>query len=356
MAGLESGPEDPNLLNVHDYERAAARVLSPGAMAYYSGGAMDEATLAANRDAFSRHHLVPRMMRDVSHVDLGVTVFGRRWRLPLWSAPTALQQLAHVEGELAAARACKARDVTYTLSTSASTDMEDVARVGGPRWFQVYLLEDLGARKAMIERAISHGYEALMLTVDLQRLGRRERDPKAAFSIPNHIGLPNIGRAAGVDPLDAASVPFTPVVTWKDLEWLAKLGRPVIVKGILHPDDAKQALDCGAAAIAVSNHGGRQLDRAIGALDALPKVVDAVAGRAPVFVDGGFRRGTEVLIALALGATAVGLGRPILWGLSVAGEQGVARVLDLVTHELELSMALSGCASLKDVGRALLSQ
>jgi 4-hydroxymandelate oxidase len=246
--------------------------------------------------------------------------------------------------------------VTYTLSTSASTDMEDVARVAGPRWFQVYLLEDHGARKAMVERAIAQGYEALVLTVDLQRLGRRERDPKAGFVIPDQIGLPNIGRAAGVDPLDAASVPFTPADTWKDLEWLARFGKPVIVKGVLHPDDAKLALDHGAAGIGVSNHGGRQLDRAIAALDALPKIVDAVAGRAPVFVDGGFRRGTEVLIALALGATAVGLGRPILWGLSVAGEQGVGRVLDLVTHELELSMALCGCASLKDVGRALLSQ
>jgi 4-hydroxymandelate oxidase len=356
MSRLEAGPEDPNLLNVHDYERAAAKVLKPGAMAYYSGGAMDEVTLAANRDAFAKHHLVPRMMRDVSSIDTSLTVFGRKWKVPLWSAPTALQLLAHADGELGAAKACKAREVTYTLSTSASTDMEDVARVAGPRWFQVYLLEDPGARKAMIERAIAHGYEALVLTVDLQRLGRRERDPKAGFSIPEHIGLPNIGRAAGVDPRAAASVAFSPVVTWKDLEWLAKFGKPVIVKGVLHPDDAKLALDHGAAAVAVSNHGGRQLDRAISALDALPKVVDAVAGRAPVFVDGGFRRGTEVLIALALGATAVALGRPILWGLSVAGEQGVARVLDLITHELELSMALSGCASLKDVGRALLSQ
>lgn len=356
MVGLEAGPEDPNLLNLHDYERAAAKLLSPGAMAYYSGGAMDEVTLAANRIALSRHHLVPRMMREVPSVDLSLTVFGRKWRVPFWSAPTALQRLAHAEGELAAAKACKARDVTYTLSTSASTDMEDVAQVAGPRWFQVYLLEDLGARKAMIERAVANGYEALVLTVDLQRLGRRERDSKAGFVIPEHLGLPNIGRAAGVDPLDAASVPFAPTLSWKDLEWLAGFKKPVIVKGILHPDDAKLALEHGASGIGVSNHGGRQLDRAIAAIDALPKIVDAVAGRAPVFVDSGFRRGSEVLIALALGATAVGLGRPILWGLSVGGEQGVGRVLDLITQELELSMALSGCASLKDVSRALLSQ
>ena len=356
MAGLESQPEDPNLLNLHDYERVAATKLSAGALAYYSGGAMDEVTLADNRAAFSRRTLVPRVMRDASSVDCSRMVLGRKWRSPFFTCPTALHQLAHFDGELATAKACLARDVTMTLSTSASVDLAQVAEVAGPRWFQVYLLEDLGARKAMIERAVAHGYEALMLTVDLQRLGRRERDARAGFSIPDGIGLPNIAHAAGVAPAEGAAVPFSSRVTWADLEWLAGFGRPVIVKGVLHPDDARLALEHGAKGVVVSNHGGRQLDRAIASLDALPAIVDAVAGRAPVFVDGGIRRGTDALIALALGATAVGLGRPVLFGLAVAGEAGVGRVLDLIHHELEEAMALCGCASLNDVSRALLNQ
>lgn len=348
MAGFTQDPSaDRALVNIFDYERAASRVIAPGPLAYYSGGALDERTLEANMAAFRRRFVVPRIMTDVSTVDPSVEVFGRRWSLPLWIAPTALQRMAHPDGELASARAAKAHGVTFTLSTSASTDMADIAGVGGPRWYQLYLLEDLGARRAMLERAIDCGYEAIVLTADLQRLGRRERDIRVGFSIPAGVTLPNIAAAAKVAPADAPNVPFISRLDWKDLEWVSSFGRPVVLKGVLHPGDARRALDHGAAAISVSNHGGRQLDGAIASLDALPRIVEAVAGRVPVFLDGGVRRGTDILIALALGATAVAVGRPVLWGLAVDGEAGVGRVLDLLASELELAMALAGCPSVK---------
>lgn len=352
MAGFTPDPNaDRELVNLHDYERAAAAKLGPGPLAYYRGGAMDERTLLANREAFQRRVIVPRIMTDVATIDPSVSVLGRRWPHPLWVAPTALQRLAHPDGELASARAAFARGLTFGLSTSASTDMADVAAVGGPRWYQVYLLEDPGARRAMIERAVACGYEALVLTADLQRLGRRERDIRVGFSIPPGVTLPNIAKAAGVPPEQAAQVPFVSTLDWRSLEWIAGFGKPVVLKGVLHPEDARRALDHGASAVVVSNHGGRQLDGAISSLDALPAIVEAIGGRAPVLLDGGVRRGTDVLLALALGATAVGIGRPVLWGLATAGEQGVGRVLDLLIAELELSMALAGCANLSAVAQ-----
>lgn len=351
MAGFEPDPTaDPNLVNLLDYERVAAERIPAGPLAYFSGGALDERTLRDNRAAFERRRIVPRVMTDVANVDTSVTVFGRRWPTPLWIAPTALQRMAHPDGELATARAAARRGITFALSSSASTDMGDVAEVGGPRWYQVYLLADPGARRAMIERAVSLGYEALVLTVDLQRLGRRERDVRVGFRIPQGVGLPNIARAAGVGDGDAANVAFVDRLTWDDLEWVAGFGLPVVVKGVLHPDDARLAIEHGAGAIDVSNHGGRQLDGAIASLDALPPIVEAVDGRVPVLMDGGVRRGTDVLIALALGATAVGIGRPVIWGLAVGGDAGAGRVLDIIAAELEQAMALAGVPSLAAIG------
>jgi len=351
MAGFEPDlTVDPELVNVFDYEHRAADRIADGPLAYFAGGALDERTLNDNRAAFERRRIVPRVMTDVTDVGTSVEILGRRWPTPIFVAPTALQRMAHPDGELGTARAAAARDITMTLSSSASTDMADVASAGGPRWYQVYLLADAGARRAMIDRAISLGYEALVLTVDLQRLGRRERDVRVGFRIPEGIGLPNIARAAGVDDDAAASVPFVARLTWDDLEWLATFGVPVIVKGVLHPDDARLALEHGAAAIQVSNHGGRQLDGAIASLDALPAVLKAVDGRAPVLLDGGVRRGTDALIGLAMGATAVGIGRPTIWGLAVDGEAGVGRVLDMLTGELEQALALAGVPSLRELG------
>ncbi len=350
MAGFEPDlTVDPNLVNLDDYERAAAERIPAGPLAYFTGGALDERTLRDNRAAFDRRRMIPRVMTDVAEVDTGVELLGRRWPTPIWIAPTALQRMAHPDGELATARAAAARGITVTLSSSASTDMGDIAEAGGPRWYQVYLLADPGARRAMVERAVSLGYEALVMTVDLQRLGRRERDIRVGFRIPEGVGLPNIARAAGVGDEQAADVAFVSRLTWDDLEWVAGFGLPVVVKGILHPDDARLAVAHGAAAIDVSNHGGRQLDGAIASLDALPAVLEAVAGRVPVLMDGGVRRGTDALIALALGATAVGIGRPVIWGLAVDGEAGVGRVLDIITGELEQAMALAGVSSVTEL-------
>jgi isopentenyl diphosphate isomerase/L-lactate dehydrogenase-like FMN-dependent dehydrogenase len=348
-------PADPNLINLDDYERVAAERLAPGPLAYYTGGAGDEVTLRDNRAAFGRYAILPRVMRDVSAIDPSVELLGRRWPSPIWIAPTALQRMAHPDGELATARAAAARGVTMAVSTSASTDVAEIAAVGSPRWFQVYLLADPGARRTLVERAVAHGYEALLLTVDLARIGRRERDLRVGFRIPKGVDIPNVAIAAGVSPDDVASVAFVDRMTWADLEWLAGFGLPVIVKGILHPDDARLAIEHGASAIGVSNHGGRQLDAAIASLDALPGVVEAVDGRVPVLIDGGVRRGTDVLIALALGATAVGIGRPVIWGLAVDGEVGVGNILDLLTNELANAMALSGAASCADLTPELLA-
>jgi isopentenyl diphosphate isomerase/L-lactate dehydrogenase-like FMN-dependent dehydrogenase len=351
MAGFQPDPAaDPNLVNLHDYEAAAAERLPAGPLAYFAGGALDERTLRDNRAAFERRRIVPRVMTDVASVDTGTELLGRRWPTPLFVAPTALQRMAHPDGEMATARAAAARGMTMILSSSASTDMAEVASAGGPRWYQVYLLADPGARRAMIERAVSLGYEALVLTVDLQRLGRRERDVRVSFRIPDGVTLPNIAAAAGVPPEEAASVAFVERLTWDDLGWLRGFGLPVVVKGVLHPDDARLALEHGAAAIGVSNHGGRQLDAAIASLDALPAIAEVVDGRVPLLLDGGVRRGTDALIALALGATAVGIGRPVLWGLAVDGEAGVGRVLDLLTDELTSSMALAGVGSIGELG------
>ncbi|HET6746463.1 MAG TPA: alpha-hydroxy acid oxidase [Candidatus Limnocylindria bacterium] len=342
-AGFEAPRvDDTSLLNIHDYERTAMERLSEQARSYYVSGAMDERTLHDNRAAFARRRLLPRVMTDISTVDTSVSVLGRRWRMPLFTAPTALHRLAHPDGELATARAAAARGITMTLSTSASTDLAEVAETGCPRWFQVYLLADPGARRALVERAVEHGYEALVMTVDLQRLGRRERDIRVGFELPFDVSVPNVAIAAESSLGDAAEQSFVESLTWADLEWLAGFGVPVIVKGVLHPDDAAEAFEHGAAAVQVSNHGGRQLDAAIASLDALPAVVEAVAGRGPVLFDGGVRRGTDALMALAMGATAVGIGRPILWGLAVDGEAGVGRVLDILMNELEHVMALAG--------------
>ena len=348
-------PADPNLINLGDYERVAAERLAPGPLAYFTGGAGDEVTLRDNRAAFARQAIVPRVMRDVSTLDPSMELLGRRWPSPIFIAPTALQRMAHPDGELATARAAAARGVTMAVSTSSSTDLADIAAVGGPRWFQVYLLADPGARRALVERAVAQGYEALMLTVDVPRIGRRERDLRVGFKIPEGVAIPNVALAAGVPLTDGGSVAYLDRMTWPDLEWLVGFGVPVIVKGILHPDDAQLALEHGAAGIAVSNHGGRQLDGAIASLDALPAVVDAVGGRVPVLLDGGVRRGTDVLVSLALGATAIGIGRPVIWGLAVDGEAGVGNVLDLLRAEFENAMTLSGAASCADLTPELLA-
>jgi len=353
LGPAESARRAEVVLNVRDVERIAGTVLSPGAAAYYDGGAWDEETLADNLAAFSRWRFRPRVLVDVAERDLSVEVLGRRWSTPFGTAPMALQRLACPDGEIAAARACAARGITFTLSTVASATIEEVAEVGGPRWFQLYVTPDADWTMSLVRRAEAAGYEALVMTVDAAPLGRRERDLRVGLTLPPEVRYMNlVRRPPGAKPGEVsedegpqlyAKEFLKEALTPDDLAWLVRESRlPVVVKGVLRGDDARGIVDAGAAAVWVSNHGGRQLDRSVAAIDALPDVVAAVGGRAPVLFDSGIRRGMDALVALALGADAVFVGRPLLWGLAWDGERGAGRVLDMLIEELDLALALAG--------------
>jgi 4-hydroxymandelate oxidase len=303
------------------------------------------------------------VLQGVREVSTATSVLGQAITLPVLIAPSSLHRLCHDEGERATARAAKGAGTIYTLSTPASTMLEDVAPEAGPWWFQLYVFRDRGLTRDLVARAAAAGAAALVVTVDTPQLGRREADQRNHFALPPGVTMPNVQlpapRPAAEAGATATWLTGTPMVeaalTWDDLDWLASLSPlPVIPKGILHPDDAVAAVAHGAQAVIVSNHGGRQLDGAVATLDALPAVVDAVAGRAEVLVDGGVRRGTDVLKALALGARAVLVGRPALWGLAVGGEAGVRHVLELLRAELALDLLLCGLANPAGVDRSLI--
>ena len=346
------------LLNVWDYERAAEEVLEPGAFGYFAGGAGDEHTLRENLAAFGRWYLRPRMLVDVSGATTETTVLGQRVSMPLLVAPTAFQRVAHPEGELATARAAAAVGTVMCLSTVATAAPADVAAAapGGNRWFQLYWPPDRGFARELVDSAVEAGYSAIVLTVDLPALGRRERDLRTAFEIPAEIRVPIFARwqeGPGAARPDLLNWLVDPTLTWRDLEWLRSVSElPLVVKGILTSEDALLAVAHGAAAVVVSNHGGRQLDGVQATLDALPEVVEAVGERVEVLLDGGVRRGTDVVKALALGARAVLAGRAPVWGLAVAGEDGVRDVLELLRAEILLALQLVGCARPEDVTRA----
>jgi isopentenyl diphosphate isomerase/L-lactate dehydrogenase-like FMN-dependent dehydrogenase len=331
-------------VNVWDYERLAEAKLDAKAHAYFAGGSGDEVTLRENLAAFERRKLRPRVLVDVRSVSTATTVLGTEVALPVLIAPLALQRMAHPDGELATARAAAAAGTIMCLSTASTARPAEVAGAAAdaPRWFQVYVFGDRSQTEELIAEAVDNGFSALVLTVDVPYLGRRERDIRIDFRIPEHLTVTGDLFAQGFD----ASL------SWRDLEWLAGYGLPVIVKGILTAEDARLAIEHGAAAVVVSNHGGRQLDGVPASVDVLEEVVDAVGGRAEVLLDGGVRRGTDVLKALALGARAVLIGRAMLWGLAAAGEEGVVDVLRLLRKEVELGLALLGCASPADVTRA----
>lgn len=356
-------------INLFEYEQLAQQHLTPMARDYYASGAWDEVTLHDNRAAFERWQLRPRMLVDVSQRDLSVQVLGERLPFPILIAPMAFQCLAHPEGELAVARAAADMATVMVLSTMSTQSLEAVAEVrqslpqSVPQWFQLYVHRDRALTRALVERAEAAGFSALCLTVDVPVLGQRERDRRNQFVLPPDLQLANFATLTGLNIPQVegesglfayCSQQFDPGLTWHDLDWLQSLTPlPIVVKGILRGDDALRAVEHGAQGIVVSNHGGRQLDSAIATLTALPEVVAAVGDRAEVFVDGGIRRGTDILKALALGARAVLLGRPILWGLAVNGEAGVRHVLELLRDELDLALALSGCATLQDIDRSL---
>jgi isopentenyl diphosphate isomerase/L-lactate dehydrogenase-like FMN-dependent dehydrogenase len=331
-------------LNVWDYERLAEEKLDANAHAYFAGGAGDEVTLRDNLAAFERRKLRPRMLVDVRSVSTATTVLGTEISLPIIVAPLAMQRMAYPDGELATARAAASAGTIMCLSSAATSSPAEVgaAAPGATRWFQVYVWRSRSITEAAIDEAVANGYSALVLTVDVPYIGRRERDLRINFKVPEHLTVQG----------DLFGGNFDAGVTWQDLQWLTGYGLPVVVKGILTAEDAELACEHGAAAVVVSNHGGRQLDGVAATLDALEEVVDAVRGRAEVLLDGGIRRGTDALKALALGARAVLIGRAMLWGLAAAGEDGVADVLRLLHDEVELGLALLGCASPADVSRA----
>jgi isopentenyl diphosphate isomerase/L-lactate dehydrogenase-like FMN-dependent dehydrogenase len=331
-------------VNVWDYEELAVGKLDPNAHAYFAGGAGDEVTLRDNLAAFERRKLRPRVLVDVRNVSTATTVLGTEVALPILIAPLALQRMAHPDGEIATARAAASAGTIMCLSTASTTRPAEVAAAApdATRWFQVYVFQDRSETEELVREAVDNGFSALVLTVDTPYLGRRERDLRIDFQIPEHLTV--VGDIFG-GGFDAA-------LSWRDLEWLAGYKLPVVVKGILTAEDARLACEHGATAIVVSNHGGRQLDGVPATLDALEEVVEAVDGRVEVLLDGGVRRGTDALKALALGARAVLIGRAMVWGLAARGEEGVADVLRLLRDEVELGLALLGCASPADVTRA----
>ena len=368
--------------SIADLRRLAQRRLPRAVFDYADGAAEDEVTARRNEAAFEDYEFLPRVLRDVSSVDLSTTVLGTPVSMPVLLAPTGMTRLFHHDGETAAARAAHRAGVVYTLSSLSTVSIEDLAEASdGPRWFQIYVWKDRELVREFFDRCRAAGYDALMLTVDMPVLGQRERDLRNGMTIPpsltlrsafdaalhpswwwNFLTKPRIGFAnvagkgdAGRGDLTALwtyiNTQFDPSVTWRDLEWMiGEWNGPFAVKGILDPEDAARAASLGAQGIVVSNHGGRQLDHAPAALDALPAVVEAVAGRAEVILDGGVRRGADVAKALALGARACAIGRAYLYGIGAGGEQGVDRALELLRTELRRALALLGCASVSDLG------
>ncbi|MFN3438249.1 MAG: alpha-hydroxy acid oxidase [Acidovorax sp.] len=358
----------PDIVTLADHEQHARQHLDDNAWAYFSGGAGDEITLRANRNAWDALPLWPRVLQPLAGGHTRVDLLGRTLAHPILLAPVAFQRLAHPDGEVAMAYAAAALGAGIVLSTQASVSLEAVAQAvqpdpgRGPLWFQLYLQHDRGFTQALVQRAESAGYEALVLTVDAPTSGVRDRERRAGFRLPPGIGPVNL---AGLPA--PASPPLQPgqsalfdgllshAPTWDDIAWLQSITRlPLLLKGVMHPADARHAVSLGVAGLIVSNHGGRTLDTSPSTARVLPRVADAVAGAVPVLVDGGIRRGTDVLKAMALGASAVLVGRPAVWGLANAGAAGVAHVLRLLRDELEIAMALTGCATLADASPALL--
>jgi L-lactate dehydrogenase (cytochrome) len=374
-----------NIANIADLRRLAWRRLPRVLFDYIDGGAQDEVTLRANQADFNRIALVQRVLRDVSVRDQSVTVMGQKYDLPLILSPTGMTGLFWPNGALEAARAATDAGAGFCLSSMSTSTVEDIRKVAKyPTWFQLYVMRDRGMSRELIERAKVAGCSALVLTVDLALQGQRDRDVHNGLTIPPTLRVSNLLNFAtrpgwvwryltGPKVVPASLVKpgqntlftiagyvnsqFDQSVTWKDIEWAKSIwGGPLALKGILDPADAKLAIDHGVDAVIVSNHGGRQLDGVRSAISALPDVVDAVAGRAEVILDGGVRRGTDVVKAIALGAKACMIGRPYMYGLAAQGGAGVARALQIFRNEIDLALALSGCAGLSELDCSSLAQ
>ena len=357
------------LASLADYEAASRQRIPKMFWEFYNGAAGDELTMRWNVEAYQRMRLKPRVLVDVSALDTRVTLFGQEHDFPILLAPTAYQKLAHPEGEIATARGASTAAATMVLSTSSTTAVEDVARSAKrPLWFQLYVQRDRGFTRELVQRAEAAGCQALCLTVDTPVAGARNREDRAEFRLPSGFELPNL-RGLKVDGVDVAksgtghlalgnsiyNAITDPSLAWKDVEWLRSFAKiPLLLKGVLNPDDADHALKSGASGLIVSNHGARNLDTVPPTIEALPLIAEQVSGRVPVLVDGGIRRGTDVLKALACGANAVLIGRPYVYGLGVAGEDGVARVVEILQREFKMAMALTGRPTIASIDRSVI--
>ncbi len=351
-------------VNLFDFETLARARMSPMAWEYISGGAGDELTLRWNRESYDRIRLRPRILVDVSRLDTRIKLFGRELPFPILIAPAAYQRLVHPDGEIATAKGAGAAGATMVVSTMATASVEEIAAASArPLWFQLYVQPDRAFTRDLVQRAEAAGCQALVVTVDTPVVGLRNREMRIKFALPPGMDRPNLrglksaaSTTSHLPPEDQIySAVLDPKLTWKEIEWLRSFARtPVILKGVLNSDDAELAVKSGVSGIIVSNHGSRNLDTLPATIDALPEVAAKVAGRIPVLMDGGIRRGTDVLKAIALGASAVLIGRPYLFGLSVAGAEGVARVVNILRREFEMAMALIGRASVSDIDSSVL--
>jgi 4-hydroxymandelate oxidase len=363
------GEMGPELASLSDFEDAAKTRLPHMTWEFYNGAVADEITMRWNKEAYQRIRLKPRILVDVSKLDTRVTLFGQQLPFPIILAPTAYHKLANPEGEVATARGAGAAGATMVVSTVATTSIEDIAHAAkSPLWFQLYYQPDRGFTRDLVQRAEAAGCRAICLTVDTPVVGARNREARAGFKLPDNLSLPNLAglKVNGVDmtknagghgaaPGSIYSAVMDSAMTWPDIEWLLSVAKvPVLFKGVLNPDDADHAVKAGVAGIMVSNHGARNLDTVPATVDALPLVTEKVAGRVPVIVDGGVRRGTDVLKALAFGASAVMIGRPYLYGLSVAGAEGVAAVVNILHCEFEMAMALTGRPTIASIDRSVI--
>lgn len=370
-AGIVTAPKKPKsakskaerLLTLRDWERAAKARLSKAAWDYYRSGADRERALARNTKAFDRWVVWYRVLVDVAERDLSTTALGFPLQTPILVAPTAFHRMAHPDGELATARGAAAAGSLYVASTLSTTSLEEIAEASpSPKWFQLYVHKDRAFTESLIHRAETAGYEALVVTVDAPLLGRRVRDERNRFALPQGLEMANLRELPAMSDTDGSLLAIhvasqhDAAFTWQDLAWLRERSHlPVVLKGVVRADDALRAVDAGVAGIVVSNHGGRQLDSAPATLDALPGVAQAVGSRAEVYFDGGVRSGDDVFKALALGARAVFVGRPVLWGLAVGGEEGVAAVLGRLTEDLSRVMALAGTPSIAAIDRSMVA-
>ncbi|MDF1827142.1 MAG: alpha-hydroxy acid oxidase [Legionellaceae bacterium] len=359
-----------NFTNTHDFEHEAKRILPSSIYDYIASGAYDEETLSNNKDAFKKIYITPRVLRGSTQTQTDISLLNHALPYPLFTAPTALHCLAHPSGEKATISALNELKLGMTLSTMSSVSLEEIAaRANTPLWFQLYIHKDRSLTQNLIQRAEKSGFNALVLTVDVPIMGKREQDIRHQFKLPEGVSAQNLpdnyfnthaNQAQGSSIKNHADALFDATLTWDDIGWIKSLTTlPIIIKGIMRADDAMLALKHGASGIIISNHGGRQLDTMPATIDVLPDIADTIQRKMPILIDGGFRRGSDVFKALALGADCIMMGRPILWALAAHGVEGVKRLFEIYQDELKETMILCGCNTIEDIrthGRTLLSR